>query len=237
MPRSHEEQAQARLRVAAVADVHSPKYLKEFKISLSGISKPDVFILAGDMINFGKVTEYKNILDAIDSALGRDFPIVACFGNEEPDAVRDEILGLVGDRIRFLDEQAFQIDLEGAILGIAGAATLVPARVTTNHDGIRDLFEERIERLSSLLAEVKKTSTHTILVMHYSPLREDDPKTLSRWVSEVVAEHQPNVLVHGHLHSSASLEITISGIRVVNVAFPATGKITELQILMGTTDE
>ena len=67
----------------AVADVHCPRYLSEFKQSLEQLSAPDVFFFAGDMINRGRASEYVTVLDTIESTLGTGFPIIACFGNEE----------------------------------------------------------------------------------------------------------------------------------------------------------
>ena len=51
------------MKIIAVADVHSPKFLREFDESLSIHDRPDLLLLAGDMINFGKVTEYVAIVE------------------------------------------------------------------------------------------------------------------------------------------------------------------------------
>ena len=71
------------VKILAVADVHSPRYLDEFAKALAQHEQPDAFLLAGDMINRGNAEEYTNVLNTIEKVLGTNFPIIACFGNEE----------------------------------------------------------------------------------------------------------------------------------------------------------
>jgi len=225
------------LRVAAVADVHSPRYLAEFRESLSKCDAPDLLLLAGDMIDSGKVSEYGNIIDAIDSHFGSRIPIVACFGNDENEEVRPDILRFLGDRVTFLDEQAFRVDLKVATVGIVGAPTLIGSDERPRSRGVRAIgkvFEKRIENLSRLLTEAAKTCIYTILLMHYCPLLETEngthPDAFSWWVSKAVQNAEPDVIVYGHVHVSARPATRIGQIRAVNVALPAVGRMTELQL-------
>ena len=89
------------MRIAAIADVHSPRYLNEFREALKKCKRPDLFLLAGDMVNFGKIEEYRNISDAITSQFGDSLPIMACFGNDEHGANSLQMRDIVGPRIRF----------------------------------------------------------------------------------------------------------------------------------------
>lgn len=224
------------VRIVATADVHSPRYLDEFRISLSTCEQPDLILLAGDIINFGKVHEYKNIIDIIDSQFGEMIPIVACFGNEEHEDVRDEILALVGKRIQFLNESATKIDLHGITVGIVGAPTLVNRGKSDDGtiEDIREVFENRMRRISELLSQVSRDSTYTVLLVHYSPLRShktgQDNRTFSWWISKTIEKVQPNLVVHGHLHNSRRQEVTIGQTRIINVAFPAVKRVTEIQL-------
>lgn len=100
------------MRIAAVADVHSPRFFIEFTNSLTQCWKPDLFLLAGDIVNRGKADEYPRVVDAIERIHG-EVPIIACFGNEEYLESRDEIIALTGNRVIFLDESTTTLIIEG----------------------------------------------------------------------------------------------------------------------------
>ena len=88
------------MRIAAVGDIHCPRFFPIFERSLREIEKPDVFLLAGDIVNRGKANEYPVVINAIDSVNGR-VPIIACFGNEDNELYHeDEIIELVGNRVQ-----------------------------------------------------------------------------------------------------------------------------------------
>ncbi|MHA1960989.1 MAG: metallophosphoesterase family protein [Candidatus Thorarchaeota archaeon] len=223
------------VRIAGVADIHSPRYLDEFRRSLSDCGRIDLILLAGDMINFGKYREYHNIVEVIDFQLGSDIPIVSCFGNEEHVSVRDEIVSLVGNRVKFLDDSAFSVDIDGAKIGIVGAPTIARRKDSdADIQKIRETFEKRSDRISQLLVKTSKSSTFTILLMHYNPLiiseSETDPDSFSWWVARAVEKAQPDFVLHGHVHGTDQPEVAVGRTRVINVAFPARGKVTEIQL-------
>ncbi len=223
--------------MAAVADVHSPQYLDEFSNSLSECKKPDLFLLAGDMIGSRNASEYGRVVDAIESQLGR-IPIIACHGNEERKQLRNEILPSFDDRVRFLDEEISRFEVGQTRLGVVGVSTMIADRAasgTTDIGPVEAAFAKRIERLSKLLSSLAKTSTCTILLMHYNPLAEagvarGSADTFSWWVSKCVEGTKPDLVLHGHIHSTDRLETTIGNTRIVNVAFPASGKVTMLNL-------
>ncbi|MFW9768645.1 MAG: metallophosphoesterase [Candidatus Thorarchaeota archaeon] len=210
--------------IAAVADVHSPRYFVEFVTSLGKFSQPDLFLLAGDIINRGSVEEYPIVVDAIDRFFG-EIPIVACFGNEEYAESRDEITSLVGNRVHFLDASTATLNLAGNRLGIVGASALLES--SDDISDIRTFFENRANRITKLLRQVHRESRNVILLMHYSPLEEDN-HSFSWWVARAIKNVEPNIIVHGHVHSPFELELLIGSTTVHNVALPAVGSITEL---------
>ncbi len=221
------------VRLAAVADVHSPKYLKEFEHALSTIQRPDLFLFAGDMVNFGRSVEYQNVIKAIDSSIGTEIPIIACFGNEEHRERRDDVLSIVGTRVKFLDEQNIIVDVDGIKIGIVGAAFPFSSRdrQEIRTEKIQTIFESRVANLSQLLSEISEKSNYTILLLHYSPLLEtsgDEMDSFSWWISEVVQESRPNLIIHGHVHSPMKRRTVIGDTVVINVAFPDDNKITEI---------
>jgi len=218
-------------KIAAVADVHSPKFLDEFQFALSKCTQPDLFLLAGDMINRGKVDEYTNVLDAIDSQFCSNFPILACFGNEDPLDIKEELDQITEGRLTFLDEKSITITSSGsriAIIGISSvSADLLKVQSNTVSE-IQTIFEERALLLSQLLQEASSSSDYVILMMHFSPLLEANPTEFSWWVSRAVKTAPPNLIIHGHIHNSTRNKLEIGATTIRNVALPAIGSITEL---------
>jgi Icc-related predicted phosphoesterase len=215
------------LRIAAVADIHSPRFINEFTKSLKQCQTPDVFLFAGDIVNRGIADEYLCVVDLIERTHG-EVPIIACFGNEEYIESRNEIVSLVGDRVIFLDESTTTLSITGSCLGVVGTSVILDQPLGLTE--IKDVFEKRAKRVSKLLESVAKISDHTILLLHYSPLSEEhhDSQSFSWWVSRAVEEVKPTLIVHGHIHNSKILKTKIETTSVYNVALPAVGSITEL---------
>ncbi|MFX1263043.1 MAG: metallophosphoesterase [Promethearchaeota archaeon] len=225
------------MRIAAVADIHSPKFLEEFVESLTRVNAPDILLFAGDMVNFGRASQYSNIVQAIDSSEIKGIPIVACFGNEEFEGARQEILSLTEERILFLDGESTVLEIAGSKIGVVGATAPVDIRGERkghNMMGLRDVFESRANHLGALVRETTSEVDHTILLMHYSPLSErmnkNEISEYSWWMSKIIEDVQPDIVIHGHLHRSGRPETTIGKTRIINVAFPAVEKITEIAI-------
>ena len=229
------------MRIAAVADVHSPRFLTEFKESLRDCKQPDMFLLAGDMIDRGKADEFAVVLDTIDDILGKGFPVVACFGNEEYTEVREEIIALVSGRITLLDEKADIFTIRGLRIGIVGTQGSLdkPTSWQARHiPGVRRAFERRAHRAASLLKRLAPDTDKRILLMHYSPCLEtcegeserSFPWLGSRKFYRVLIKEKPDLVVHGHVHGAVVHEAMIGETLVRNVAFPAVGRVTELEL-------
>ncbi|MHA1908543.1 MAG: metallophosphoesterase family protein [Candidatus Thorarchaeota archaeon] len=219
-----------RVRVAAIADVHSPRYLHEFEEALSRCKEPDLFLLAGDMINFGKLEEYRNIASAITNQFGNRLPIVACFGNDEMGATQQSVYDIVGERIKFLDGDFLVIHHNDRKVGILGVSILNAIK-NPEDKSLEDIFEEKIRHLARQLGELKRLSDKSILLLHYSPLStETFPEAFSWWISKTFQEAQPDLIVHGHVHYAIKPEVRIGPTQIINVAYPATHKVTEFQI-------
>lgn len=213
--------------IAAVADVHSPRFFVEFVTSLGKCLPPDLILLAGDIVNRGAAEEYPIVVDAIDRFY-EDVPIVACFGNEEYAESRDEIISRVGDRVTFLDASTTTLNIAGTRVGIVGAsAVLESSEDITKSADIRTFFEKRADRISTLLNQVHLVSKKIIFLMHYSPL-EENSRSYSWWVSRAIKKVKPTLIVHGHIHKPSEKEVVIGRTSICNVALPASGSITEL---------
>jgi Icc-related predicted phosphoesterase len=229
------------MKILAVADIHSPRFHEEFKAELSIHSKPDLFLMAGDIINRGIAEEIVRVLDTIEDTLGVDFPIIGCFGNEEYAEIRKQLVSLVAGRMTFLDEQYSSVQSDGKTIGIVGTqGSLDKATTWQRHNipSIKRVFERRAARASSLLKGIMKKVDHTILLMHYSPCLEtcegEESKAFawlgSRKFYAVVEKRQPDLVIHGHVHNASKHEATIGRTLVRNVAFPAVGTVTVLDL-------
>jgi Icc-related predicted phosphoesterase len=230
-----------KVRILATADVHSPRFLDEFKGSLPSHEPPDVFLFAGDMINRGSAPEYETILDTLEEALGDSFPIIGCFGNEEYSEVRKEIVSIVGDRMLFLDEKSTILESNGLKIGIVGTQGSLDKATSwqrRNIPSVKGVFERRARRAESLLKKMDKKVDHRILLMHYSPCLEtcegEDDKAFS-WLGsrkfyKIVMKQQPDLVIHGHVHNSIRHQAMIGNSVVRNVSLPAVGSIASLDI-------
>ncbi|MGY5877144.1 MAG: metallophosphoesterase [Candidatus Thorarchaeota archaeon] len=229
------------MRILAIADVHCPRYLPAFVESLEEHSPPDLFLMAGDMINRGEIHEFPKILDSIESSLGTDFPIVACFGNEEYTEIRGGLVDLVGSRLTFLDEVSTTLNLDGVSIGIVGTQGSLDKPTSwqrRNIPNIKRLFERRASRAAELLQDLDGTVDKRILLMHYSPCLETCEGEGNRsfsWLGSrkfytVVATEKPDLVIHGHVHNSIVHEANIGPTLIRNVSIPAVGRVTELDL-------
>ncbi len=180
------------------------------------------------MIDSGRAAEYVHITDAIRSRFRQALPVVACFGNDEQRADTQAIRSTVGSSIVFLDEETVVIPLRGLSIGVLG----VPLLDVSSHSQdrtLQDIFGERIQSLAQSLEQMGSICDYSVLLMHYSPLStEAYPDSFSWWMAHAFKQIQPDLIVHGHIHYATKPVTTIGKTRVVNVAFPATRKITEL---------
>ncbi len=230
-----------KVRILATADVHSPRFLTEFRGNLSTHEPPDVFLFAGDIINRGSAEEYPIILDTIEETLGDSFPIIGCFGNEEYNEVRKEIISLVGNRMLFLDENSTIIEsneLKIGIVGTQGSLDKATSWQRTNIPSVKGVFERRAKRAESLLKKMETQVDHRILLMHYSPCLETCEGEVEKafsWLGsrkfyKIVVKQQPDLVIHGHVHTSVRHEVVLGKTLVRNVSLPAVGSITTLNL-------
>ncbi|TFH10010.1 MAG: metallophosphoesterase [Candidatus Thorarchaeota archaeon] len=217
------------MRIAAVGDIHCPRFLHIFERSIRQIEKPDIFLLAGDIVNRGKIDEYPVVLDAIDS-VHRQVPIVACFGNEDYNEINpcSQVPELVESRVTFLDESTQSFSLRGSTLGVVGVSII--NEKAQDIPTIRGIFEERARRLSELLQELVVVSDYTIILSHFSPLEESQSEkpAFSWWFGKIVKDARPSLIIHGHIHNSTTNRVMVESTPVYNVALPAVGSITEI---------
>ncbi len=212
--------------IAATGDVHSPQYYEEFVKSVDNlVAKPDLFLIAGDMISRGELGEYEKIYNVLFGSIS--CPIVAVFGNNEFQEKREELKQMFKD-IRFLDDDAIILTAANKSVGIVGTTGSLDVPTPwqqKNVPGIEKVYDGRIEfvrmRLWRLMVDFK------IVLMHYAPthktLEGENPRFFgslgSNKYESVFMERKPNLVLHGHSHRG-SKEAWIDTIPVFNVSLP-----------------
>jgi Icc-related predicted phosphoesterase len=194
--------------IAAVSDVHSPRYYEQYVEAIGKLNvKPDLFLIAGDMIYRGSVEEYQKVYNVLFGKI--NCPIVACFGNQEFPEIREKIKESFKE-IRFLDDQSIVLQIGGKSVGIFGSTGSLdtPTRwQKANIPNIERIFSQRIElaekHLQRMFTDLK------ILLLHYSPtyktLEGENPNFYSFLGSQlyenVIIKTKPSLVIHGHSHN------------------------------------
>ncbi len=211
--------------IAAVGDVHSPRYYEEFVLALDRLNaKPDFFLIAGDMINRGEIKEYDRVYNALFGKI--TCPIIACFGNNEFQEVRDTVRKKFSE-IKFLDDQSIVYQLGRSTIGIYGTTggldTPTPWQ-KANIPNIEKIYEDRLINADRQLQRMN--ANFKILLAHYSPtyktLEGENPRFFSSMgmqaFENVINARKPNLVIHGHSHRGLKM-IWIDTVPVFNVAF------------------
>jgi len=231
--------------IACVSDVHSPQYFDEFVRAMDNLRiKPDLFLMAGDMIDRGRTEEFEKIHNVL---FGKIYcPIVACFGNNEYAQLREEMKEKYPD-IKFLDDESLVLEIQGIRVGIVGSTGSLDRPTTwqkRNVPDIEKIYEERVKLVDKLLAELE--GDFKILLIHYSPtyktLEGEDPRFYpnlgSQKYEKVLVERKPDLVIHGHSHNGIK-KAWIDTVPIFNVAFPANKEIvvidTEKDLKPGIT--
>ena len=217
--------------IAASSDIHSPKLFDVFLRSVDSLQvQPDLFLLAGDVIDKGKVEEYEKISNVFFGRI--KCPIVACFGNEEYMELRDEIRKRVNE-IKFLDDESIILEINGTSVGIVGSSGSLdrPTRwQRKNIPNIQEIYENRVKKVDELLSKLK--ADFKILMVHYAPtykILEGEnpiiyPELGCRRFEKVILERKPDLVITGHSHKGKK-EVWLDTVPIINVALPLRNEI------------
>ncbi len=220
--------------IAAVSDIHYPKFFNIFSKSLENVRKADIFILAGDIANKGNVVGYQKVVNMIRKKFG-DIEIFACFGNEEYDEKHEELKKIPG--VEFFEEKVKIVkDKFGktfAFLGTRGVLDKPTTWQLRNIPNIKEVYAKRMERIKALLKESKNRADFVIFFSHYAPSyltlegerKEVYPNLASKNMEKILLEFPPDIVIHGHAHHGKSFSF-LKGIPIYNVALPLNKRIT-----------
>jgi Icc-related predicted phosphoesterase len=218
--------------IAATSDIHSPMYYQNFVRSLDFFqSKPDLFLLAGDIVDRGNIEEYRKILNAFFGKI--NCPIVACFGNSEFGKETTDKIKEKYKEIIFLEDEAVEIKVGDKKVGIVGSKGSLDRPTywqSKNLIGIEEEYARRIEKVKKLILELK--SDFKIFLTHYAPtykILEGEninayPELGSQEMEKALLEARPNLVICGHAHKGRK-QAWIDSIPVFNVGIMLNGRI------------
>src|SRR3954464_12277262 len=217
------------MRVAATADLHfTPARFSALHDQLNRVrDEADVFVLAGDLTNFGRPEEMEPLLNVL---VRLRLPVIAVLGNHDYESDRQvELMRmLTQEGVKVLDGSAYERDGIGfagtkGFVGGFGRGVLTAFGEPEIKTFVRASVDEamKLERAMSQLRTNKR-----VVVLHYSPISatvqgeapEIFPFLGTSRLAEVVDRHGADFVVHGHAHHGTLEGKTVGGIPVHNVA-------------------
>jgi len=212
--------------IAATSDIHLPKNYEDFVFAVDRMKKrPDLFLIAGDVVHQGEIAEYDRFYNVIFGKFS--CPIVACFGNNEFQQLRDDVRRRYSD-IKFLDDQSEVVKADGTTIGIFGTTgsleTPTPWQLA-NMPNIENLYKQRVDMADDALKSMQ--ANFKILLTHYAPtfktLEGENPRTFpvlgSQMYEGVISSRRPNLVIHGHSHYGTR-QAWMDTVPIFDVAFP-----------------
>ncbi len=218
------------ITLAAIGDLHvSDTCHNRYRELFEEISEAaDVLALAGDLTNFGKVSEAEILAEDLRACT---IPVVAVLGNHDVEAGQTEevVKILQGVGVTVLDEQA--VVIEG--VGFAGVKGFVGGfgrgeLGAFGEEAIKTFVDESRNEARKLENALRSLRTdRTVAVLHYSPVREtvegEPPEIFpflgsSRLANAVDRFENVKAVVHGHAHRGTYEGRTPGGVPVFNVA-------------------
>jgi Icc-related predicted phosphoesterase len=225
-------QGNGTVRIAAVGDLHCPRITSDELHSLFAYvaDQADVLLLCGDLTDFGKPDEARQLVQHV-SAAGR-IPILAVLGNHDYECEQHEDLVkiLSGSGMTILDGTATEIKGIGfaGVKGFAGGfgdRALQPWGELVLKKFVHEAVEEAL-KLESALAKLR--TPQRIVLCHYAPIVgtiqgepvEIHPFLGSSRLEEPINRYAVTAVFHGHAHHGTPEGHTREGVPIYNVALP-----------------
>jgi Icc-related predicted phosphoesterase len=227
------------IRFAAAGDVHAhdanrDDLARAFE-ALEGTV--DLILLAGDLTTYGE-PEQAALLAEICRPL--EVPVYAVLGNHDwhCDRVPELVALLAGAGVRVLDRSWAIEEVDGASVGIVGLKGFVGGFPDASLPDfgeplLRQVYAETSADVEALDAGLEAVAgcDYRIALLHYSPTvttLEGEPRGIwaflgSDRLAVPIAEHRPDVVLHGHTHAG-TFEGSIGDVPVFNVAVPVIGR-------------
>src|SRR6266705_3125015 len=217
------------MRIAASADFHfTPARFSALHDQLNHVrDEADVFVLAGDLTNYGQPSEMEPLLNVL---VRLRLPTVAVLGNHDYESGKEEELKrmMVAEGIKVLDGSAYERDGVGfagtkGFVGGFGRGVLTAFGEPEVKAFVRAGIDEAL-KLERAMAQLR--TRKRVIVLHYSPILatidgeapEIYPFLGTSRLAEVVDRHGADLVIHGHAHHGKLAGKTTGGVPVHNVA-------------------
>jgi Icc-related predicted phosphoesterase len=227
------------IRIAAAGDVHASPDERErvLRAFASVEAGTDLLLLAGDLTTCGGPEEAAVLAEA---CRGLDVPVCAVLGNHDWHLNRTQevsaVLGRAGINVLERSSQRFQLrGLEVGVVGLKGFVGGFPDYVLPDFGEplLREVYAETTKDVTALdreLAAIEGCDLRIVL-LHYAPTTttlEGEPRGIwpflgSDRLAAPIAEHSPDLVLHGHAHAG-TFEGYIGRVPVYNVAIQVTRK-------------
>jgi Icc-related predicted phosphoesterase len=222
----------AKLRIAAVADIHYGKHSRgEMHDVFADISQQaDVLLLCGDLTDYGRAEEAEQL--AIDLRAAVRVPVIGVLGNHDFESGEPKLVCQVLENagVNMLDGEALEIGGVG-FAGVCGFGGGFGRRMLNawGEPLIKQFVQEALDHAVRLeQALIKLQSERRVAVLHYAPIRAtiagEDPELFpflgSSRLEEPINRFRVNAVFHGHAHNGTGEGTTANGIPVYNVSLP-----------------
>src|SRR5919198_2548821 len=227
------------IRVAAAGDIHCDQASREeLEHAFRAVDgEVDLILLAGDLTTYGE-PEQAALLAEICRPLR--VPVYAVLGNHDwhCNQVPEIVALLSGAGVRVLDRSWAIEEVDGCSVGIVGLKGFVGGFPDSQLPDfgeplLRQVYAETTADVEALDAglEAVEGSDYRIVLLHYSPTvttLEGEPRGIwaflgSDRLAVPIAEHRPDVVLHGHTHAG-TFEGSVADVPVFNVAVPVIGR-------------
>ena len=227
------------IRFAAAGDIHADDANRDdLARAFRGVDATvDLILLAGDLTTYGQ-PEQAALLAEICRPL--EVPVYAVLGNHDWHCNQvPEIVALLSSAgVRVLDRSWAIEEIDGAAVGIVGLKGFIGGFPDSQLPDfgeplLRQVYTETTDEVDALAAglEAVAGSDHRIVLLHYSPTAstlEGEPRGIWPFLgtdrlAEPIAEHRPDVVLHGHTHAG-TFEGSVGSVPVFNVAVPVIGR-------------
>jgi Icc-related predicted phosphoesterase len=223
------------IRVAAAGDIHCDEdNRRELEQAFGAVDGAvDLVLLAGDLTTYGEL-EQAELLAEICRPLR--VPICAVLGNHDwhCNQVPEILAALQGAGVRVLEGNWAVEEVDGASVGIAGTKGFVGGFPDSQlpdfgEPSLRRVYAETTAEVEALTAGLEAIAgcDYRIVLLHYSPTMttlEGEPRGIWPFLgtdrlAPPIAEHRPDVVLHGHTHAG-TFEGFVGDVPVFNVAMP-----------------
>ena len=226
----------AKLRIAAVADIHYGKHGRGTLLEAFGelSHQADVLLLCGDLTDYGLAEEAEEL--AIDLRAAVRVPMIGVLGNHDFESGEAKLVRQVMEeaRVTILDGESIEIGGIG-FAGVCGFGGGFGRRMLNawGEPLIKQFVQEALDHALRLEQALGKLQTERrIALLHYAPIRGtiagEDPEIFaflgSSRLEEPINRFRVTAVFHGHAHNGAGEGATSSGIPVYNVSLPVLRK-------------